>query len=199
VAKKKRKGDERAEPDDAVVAGPPQAAFTRPLALPSGPPVIAQDWRGVIRRLTGARLVYGKPIEASGRTVVPVASLRMGGGLGFGLGASDGADGKPPGTGRGGGGGGAVDARPLGFIDIGPEGARFEPIDKTGRLTQAFGRAVSSGGVAGGAAAGAVAGAAVVAGAVGLAVARRRNLVQAAVRAALPKGSRGGFARTLRR
>jgi uncharacterized spore protein YtfJ len=203
VAKKKGKGSKAGgeRTDDVLVPSRPPVAFTRP--LPPPPPAMAlagQDWRNVVRRLTGARLVYGKPVEAAGRKVVPVASVRMGGGLGFGLGTSDGADGQAPGTGRGGGGGGAVEAKPVGFIEIGPEGARYEAIDKTGRLTDAIAKAASNGGVAGGAAAGALAGATVVAGAVGLVMARRRSFVRAAVRAALPSGSRGSaLTRALRR
>lgn len=56
-----------------------------------------------------------------GRTVIPVASVRTAGGYGFGN--------EPNGQGGGGGGGGALDARPVGFIEIGPDGTRFEPID----------------------------------------------------------------------
>ena len=76
----------------------------------------------VLARLTGARLCFGRPVEVKGRTVIPVASVRTAGGYGFG--------GEPDGRQRsGGGGGGALDARPVGFIEIGPEGTRFEPID----------------------------------------------------------------------
>jgi hypothetical protein len=82
--------------------------------------------REVLAGLGGARLCYGKPIEARGRTVVPVASVRARGGFG------EGADGA-------GGGGGLVNASPIGFIDVGPEGARFEPIrdpERTMRMLQ---------------------------------------------------------------
>ena len=76
----------------------------------------------VLARLTGARLCFGRPVEVTGRTVIPVASVRTAGGYGFG--------GEPLGRQRsGGGGGGAIDARPVGFIEIGPEGTRFEAID----------------------------------------------------------------------
>jgi uncharacterized spore protein YtfJ len=75
----------------------------------------------VLARLTGARLCFGRPVEVKGRTVIPVASVRTAGGYGFG--------GEPLGRERSGGGGGALDARPVGFIEIGPEGTRFEAID----------------------------------------------------------------------
>ncbi len=74
-----------------------------------------------LARLTGARLCFGRPVEAMGRTVIPVASVRTAGGWGFGN--------VPNGRGSGGGGGGALDARPVGFIEIGPDGTRFERID----------------------------------------------------------------------
>jgi len=74
-----------------------------------------------LARLTGARLCFGRPIEVKGRTVVPVASVRTMGGYGFGN--------EPARGGGGGGGGGALDARPVGFIEIGPDGTRFEAID----------------------------------------------------------------------
>jgi uncharacterized spore protein YtfJ len=73
-----------------------------------------------LARLTGARLCFGRPVEAKGRIVIPVASVRTAGGWGFG---------NEPSRGSGGGGGGALDARPVGFIEIGPDGTRFQPID----------------------------------------------------------------------
>ncbi len=75
----------------------------------------------LLARLTGARLCFGRPVSANGRTVIPVASVRSAGGGGFGRGG--GADDV------GGGGGGALEARPVGFIEISSEGTRFEAID----------------------------------------------------------------------
>ena len=76
----------------------------------------------LLARLTGARLCFGRPVEVEGRTVIPVASVRTAGGYGFG--------GEPRGRQTsGGGGGGALDARPIGFIEISSTGTRFERID----------------------------------------------------------------------
>jgi len=75
----------------------------------------------LLARLTGARLCFGRPVTANGRTVIPVASVRSAGGGGFGKGKA--------GDDSGGGGGGALDARPVGFIEISSEGTRFERID----------------------------------------------------------------------
>jgi len=74
-----------------------------------------------IVRATGARLCFGAPVELGKRTVIPVASLRTAGGWGFG-------NDPQSGDRLGGGGGGAIDARPVGFIEITPDGARFQRI-----------------------------------------------------------------------
>jgi uncharacterized spore protein YtfJ len=78
-----------------------------------------------LARLTGARLCFGRPVELKGRTVIPVASVRTAGGWGFG----NQVDPDGSGSGSGGGGGGALDARPVGFIEISAEGTRFQRID----------------------------------------------------------------------
>jgi uncharacterized spore protein YtfJ len=79
--------------------------------------------RKLIAQLGGARLCFGDPVRVGDREVIPVARVRTMGGGGFGSGTRADVE-----TGGGGGGGGFVDAVPIGFIDAGPEGARFEPI-----------------------------------------------------------------------
>jgi uncharacterized spore protein YtfJ len=83
---------------------------------------------GIVDRLGGSRLCYGEPIRDGVRTVVPVARVRAAGGGGWGNDATS--------SGAGGGGGGALDARPIGFIEVGPEGTRFEPIHDPEALTR---------------------------------------------------------------
>jgi uncharacterized spore protein YtfJ len=78
-----------------------------------------------LARLTGARLCFGRPVEMEGRTVIPVASVRTAGGWGFG----NQVDPSSSRSGSGGGGGGAIDARPVGFIEISAEGTRYQKID----------------------------------------------------------------------
>jgi uncharacterized spore protein YtfJ len=98
-----------------------------PLAVvPEGAPTVPV-WQRAVTRVTGARACYGKPVEAHGHVVIPVATLRTFGGLGFGNGTPPAPDADA--TSSGGGGGGFVDARPIGFIDIGPDGARWQSID----------------------------------------------------------------------
>ena len=85
------------------------------------------------------RAVFGDPIERDGITVIPVARVRWG----FGGGAGRGPISVGPGTGEeptgsttfdeglsgaGTGGGGGVAADPVGYVEIGPDGAVFKPI-----------------------------------------------------------------------
>jgi uncharacterized spore protein YtfJ len=88
------------------------------------------------------RAVFGDPIERDGITVIPVAKVRWG----FGGGAGRGPVAVGPGiagedapqtslaesdasqSGSGSGGGGAASAEPIGYLEIGPEGATFRQI-----------------------------------------------------------------------
>jgi hypothetical protein len=79
--------------------------------------------RKLISTMAGSRLCYGEPVRAGERVVIPVARVSAAGGGGWGGGRD--VDGS---GGDGGGGGGSLEAAPVGFIDIGPEGARFEAI-----------------------------------------------------------------------
>jgi uncharacterized spore protein YtfJ len=91
------------------------------------------------------RAVFGDPIERDGLTVIPVAKVRWGFGGGSGTGPvamgpgrpgtsgfSDAADvpatGRDQRTGSGTGAGGGVTADPIGWLEIGPDGATFRSI-----------------------------------------------------------------------
>ena len=86
------------------------------------------------------RAVFGDPIERDGITIIPVARVRwgFGGGAGRGpiaVGPGVDADGAPIEggmdagmSGSGTGGGGGVSADPVGYLEIGPDGAIFKPI-----------------------------------------------------------------------
>ena len=90
------------------------------------------------------RAVFGDPIERGGVTVIPVAKVRWGFGGGAGTGPVAVGPGRPgasplsdatvsPGsapdaTSSGTGGGGGVTADPIGWLEIGPDGASFQPI-----------------------------------------------------------------------
>ncbi len=74
--------------------------------------------------------VFGEPIERNGVTVIPVARLRWFFGAGMGSGPAEApAGGASPGTGEGSGGGGGGGAEPVGYVEIGPDGATFKPIE----------------------------------------------------------------------
>ena len=66
------------------------------------------------------RNVYGDPVVAGDRTVLPAAEVRYAFGGGGG-----GAKGDP--EAQNGGGGGRVSARPCGALEVTPEGTRFIP------------------------------------------------------------------------
>jgi uncharacterized spore protein YtfJ len=67
----------------------------------------------------GAKMVFGEPVSAGGRTIVPVAKIR------YGFGAGSGA--KASGEQHGGGGGGGLVAKPVGVIEVSESGTRFIP------------------------------------------------------------------------
>lgn len=79
------------------------------------------------RLQTGAtvKAVFGDPVTAGDRTVIPVARVRFG----FGAGGRNLA---------GGGGGGGVRADPAGMIEISPAGTTFKVFPDYRRLAVAF-------------------------------------------------------------
>ena len=65
----------------------------------------------VLTRLKRGKLCYARPIEAHGRTVVPVARVQLAGRL------DDASAGN-------------LHAQPVGFIEVAPEGTRFTRIEE---------------------------------------------------------------------
>jgi uncharacterized spore protein YtfJ len=82
--------------------------------------------------------VYGDPVTAGDRTIIPVASVRYAFGGGGG-----GAQGNT--EAQNGGGGGKVAAKPCGALEITPQGTRFVPFI----APKAVGLAFAAGMVAG--------------------------------------------------
>ena len=79
--------------------------------------------------------VFGEPVERDGITVIPVARLRWFFGMGTGSGPSESTgDDAPAGMGEGSGGGGGGGAEPVGYVEIGPHGARFTPIEDANQM-----------------------------------------------------------------
>lgn len=79
--------------------------------------------------------VYGEPVSAHGRTVIPVARIRYGFGGGAGHGSRPGQ--TLAGEGQGEGGGGGVMAAPVGVIEISEERTRFVPLNSHSGLAMA--------------------------------------------------------------
>jgi uncharacterized spore protein YtfJ len=74
--------------------------------------------------------VYGDPVVAGDRTVIPIARLRY---------AFGGGSGGPRGNGEiSGGGGGRVSAGPCGALEVTPHGARFIAFDDRRRTGAAL-------------------------------------------------------------
>lgn len=100
------------------------------------------------------KTVYGEPIHANGKTVIPIAKVAYGFGAGFGSGHGkhlfeheagnhEGKHDSPPESnlarhGEGGGGGGGVRAFPAGALEITDSGTRFVPYSDVRPLAIAF-------------------------------------------------------------
>jgi uncharacterized spore protein YtfJ len=80
------------------------------------------------------KAVFGDPIHANGKIVVPVAKVAYGFGGGFGTGK----DGPHVDRQEEGGGGGGVCAYPAGALEITDSGTRFVPFLHPGSLAAAF-------------------------------------------------------------
>jgi uncharacterized spore protein YtfJ len=85
--------------------------------------------------------VYGDPVTAGDRTVIPVASVR------YVFGGGGGAKGDLR-EGEGGGGGGKVSAKPCGALEITPRGTRFVPFIQPKAVGFAFAVGIVAGAVA---------------------------------------------------
>ena len=100
-------------------------------------------FKGITERLqttASVESVYGEPIVADGKTIIPVARVRYGFGGGFGEGNSDdigssSVDGQVGGS--GGGGGGGVEVTPIGIIEVTPGDTRYISFEDRRRLIRA--------------------------------------------------------------
>lgn len=89
-----------------------------------------------------AAACFGTPIEHDSRTLIPVARVNFGYGLGFGGGTSssanpDGEEGAKEEGGGGGGGGGGGSATPVAVIHVEGDNVRIEAIEDKTRLSLA--------------------------------------------------------------
>jgi len=83
--------------------------------------------------------VYGEPIAAQGKTVIPVAKIIYG----YGAGGGTGGVGESSARGEGsGGGGGAI---PVGVIEVSDQPTRFVPITSRKKLAGAIAMGIGVG------------------------------------------------------
>ena len=94
---------------------------------------LLQSLRESILSQASVKAIYGEPVSAHGKTVVPVARIMYG----YCAGAGTGGVGDSSARGEGGGGGGGVRAIPVGVIEISDQQTRFVPITNHRRLAGA--------------------------------------------------------------
>jgi uncharacterized spore protein YtfJ len=94
---------------------------------------LLQSLKESILSQASVKAVYGEPIAAQGKTVIPVAKIMYG----YGAGAGAGGVGDSSARGEGGGGGGGVLAIPVGVIEVCDQDTRFVPISDRKRLAGA--------------------------------------------------------------
>jgi uncharacterized spore protein YtfJ len=87
----------------------------------------------------GASACFGEAVQRNGHTLIPVARVNFGYGLGFGGGSRSGGGEQETGSegGGGGGGGGGGSSTPVAVIDISDEGVRIEPVEDKTRMALA--------------------------------------------------------------
>ena len=94
---------------------------------------LMQSLKESILSQASVKAIYGEPISAHGKTVIPVAKIMYG----YGAGAGTGGVGDSSARGEGGGGGGGVRAVPVGVIEINDQQTSFVPITDRKKLAGA--------------------------------------------------------------
>jgi uncharacterized spore protein YtfJ len=94
---------------------------------------ILQSLKEGILAQASVKSIYGDPVSAEGKTIIPVAKIMYG----YGAGAGTGGVGDSHARGEGGGGGGGVRAIPVGVIEVSGQPTRFVPISDRKKLTAA--------------------------------------------------------------
>lgn len=99
---------------------------------------IHQYTQSIVERLQASanvKTIYGEPIAAEGKTVIPVARVAYGFGAGSGSGRKGEAETE---AGESAGGGGGAAATPIGVVEITKEDTRFIPVGEETRLVGAL-------------------------------------------------------------
>jgi uncharacterized spore protein YtfJ len=98
-----------------------------------GSVALLQSLKESILGQASVKTIYGEPISAHGKTIIPVAKIVYG----YAAGAGTGGVGDTSARGEGGGGGGGVRAVPVGVIEVSEQQTRFVPITDRKKLTGA--------------------------------------------------------------
>jgi uncharacterized spore protein YtfJ len=102
---------------------------------------LLQSLKESVLSQANVKAVYGEPIAAQGKTIIPVAKISYG----YGAGAGTGGVGDSRAKGEGGGGAGAARAIPVGVIEISDQQTRFVPISDRKKLTGAVAMGIGLG------------------------------------------------------
>lgn len=91
-----------------------------------------------MREKASVGAVFGEPVEVGERTIIPVADIKYGFGLGYGEGPPTNEEAEEPAaSGRGGGAGGGIAARPVAVLEISDAGVTVKPVMDEGRIALA--------------------------------------------------------------
>src|SRR5262245_46436758 len=91
---------------------------------------LLQSLKESVLSQASVKAIYGEPISAQGKTVIPVGRVSYG----YGAGAGTGGVGQTSARGEGGGGGGGAHVVPLGVVEISNQQTRFVPISDRKKL-----------------------------------------------------------------
>jgi uncharacterized spore protein YtfJ len=95
-----------------------------------GSAALLQSLKDGILGQASVKTIYGEPIAAQGKTIIPVAKVIYG----YGAGAGTGGVGDTSARGEGGGGGGGARVIPLGVIEVSEQTTRFISITSRKKL-----------------------------------------------------------------
>lgn len=103
---------------------------------------IIQSIRDSVAVGGNVKTIFGEPISAQGRTIVPVARVAFGFGAGGGNLARESATAKAH---EGGGGGGGLVAMPVGVVEVSNNRTRWIPVSGGRRLAATFAAGIGFG------------------------------------------------------
>ncbi len=91
-----------------------------------------------IRDKASVNTVFGEPVAAGDKTIIPIASIKYGFGFGYGEGPTeDEGEGETEPHGQGGGVGGGVAAHPVAVLEITDEGVVVKPVTDDSKIALA--------------------------------------------------------------